>query len=596
MPLTFDPILGDLRTKDAVKNPTAGNIVILNAKGLPVDSGSKLSDFSAAGHKHPMTDVNGLPEALAAKAARAIGSTAGNIAIFDADGNPIDSGEKTSDFAPKNHTHDDYLTQRDIADKQDKTDNSLLTTAKNIVGAINELWSKFADYLKGIQQITYAQLVTLRNNSGLMPGQWYRITDFITTCANDDEARSAGHPFDLLVVATSTNTLAEEAKVVKSSRDNNNYFAGAKLEAWKVWYCLDNDTTRFKWADDEHGTGVIWRMIDEWGNDCPYDFKNMQFKRYAIDDITSTKLTADALTNLQAALCYDQNGGKHFATKDIYGSWVPCDVDGTSYDIDEDNYGWYYTFHGLSSDDGETILAGYDMSTHHFRMTDECIQYQEDDGCGINNEDECHDNIIKPAFLEYDQDDEYYKGRRVLNNIVFINGLSYCYYNEDDDYWEYTTSSCYGNVFGVECKNNTFGNSCGSNTFGNGCSSNTFGNSCGSNTFGNYCHHNTFGNGCQYNTFGNNCYSNTFGNDCYNNTFGNYVRYLTVFDGVQYVSVTGGSSDYSYVQNAQILNGTCGSGSNNLLPIAFAENKNYAQLAGLNSSGILKIWVPADAA
>ena len=683
---------------DKVSGATAGNFAALDANGNPTDSGKKASDFATAAQGAKADTALQAHQDISGKADKVSGATAGNFAALDANGNPTDSGKKAADFATaaQGAKADTALqSHQDISGKQDKTDNTLLTTAKTIVGAINELWNKFTDYLKGIQQITYAQLVTLRNNSGLMPGQWYRITDFITTCANDDEARSAGHPFDLLVVATSTNTLAEEAKVVKSSRDNNNYFAGAKLEAWKVWYCLDNDTTRFKWADDEHGTGVIWRMIDEWGNDCPYDFKNMQFKRYAIDDITSTKLTADALTNLQAALCYDQNGGKHFATKDIYGSWVPCDVDGTSYDIDEDNYGWYYTFHGLSSDDGETILAGYDMSTHHFRMTDECIQYQEDDGCGINNEDECHDNIIKPAFWEYDQDDEYYKGRRVLNNIVFINGLSYCYYNEDDDYWEYTTSSCYGNVFGVECKNNTFGNyfqvntfgnncggntfgnycyyntfgnyfswntfgnSCQYNTFGNYCYRNTFGNNCYSNTFGNdcyyntfgnndcgntfgnYCHHNTFGNGCSSNTFGNDCYNNTFGNGCYyntfgnscgsntfgndcynntfwnycyyntfgngcnnntfanwcyNNTFGNYVRYLTVFDGVQYVSVTGGSSDYSYVQNAQILNGTCGSGSNNLLPIAFAENKNYAQLAGLNSSGILKIWVPADAA
>ena len=399
-------------------------------------------------------------------------------------------------------------------------------------------------------------------------------------------------------------------------------------------------------------------MIDEWGNDCPYDFKNVQFKRYAILGITSSKLTEDAISYLQSALCYDQNGGRCFATKDVYGNWVPLDVDGTSYEIDETLFEWYYTFHSLSSHDGETIMDSYDMSTRPFKILDECIKYYKEDDCGMDSKDECHDNIIKPAYQEYDQDDEYFKGRLVLNNIVFLNGLSYCYYNDIDEYWEYCSGYCYGNVFGVECKNNTFGNNCYYNTFGNGCCSNTFGNDCYRNTFGNNCYYNTFGNNChdntfgnnfQVNTFGNNCYdntfgngcgsntfgsncwgntfgnyfqtntfgndccwntfgnycsyntfgndfwNNTFGNDCYWNTFGNNVRYLTVHDGVQCVAVTGGSNN-SYVQCAQILNGTRGQDSNNRLQISFQSNVNYCQFAGQNSSGILKIWVPADTA
>ena len=656
--------------------------------------------------------------------------------------------------ADLNHEHEGYLRLQDIVGKQDKEDASLNTNSRTIVGAINELWdklnelwNKLADYLKGIQHVTHEQLVTLRNNAELKPGQCYRITDYLTTVANDPEARSAGHPFDLLVVATDVDTLSEEARVIKSLRkdmtparfyspsmgawfvrdetndgiyngeqlyawrsageyaftkklipednadvfvafdtdgngwgtlysietlenfneigedlgdviNSNEYFADANLNAWKVWYCLDNDDTRYKWADTENGKGVIWRMIDEWGNDCPYDFKNVQFKRYAILGITSSKLTEDAISYLQSALCYDQNGGRCFATKDVYGNWVPLDVDGTSYEIDETLFEWYYTFHSLSSHDGETIMDSYDMSTRPFKILDECIKYYEEDDCGMDSKDECHDNIIKPAYQEYDQDDEYFKGRLVLNNIVFLNGLSYCYYNDIDEYWEYCSGYCYGNVFGVECKNNTFGNYCSyntfgnncwgntfgnyfqtntfgnncydntfgnncyyntfgndfwNNTFGNGCGSNTFGNGCGSNTFGNDCCWNTFGNDCYWNTFGNDCYRNTFGNYCYNNTFGNNcfdntfgnsfqvntfgnnVRYLTVHNGVQCVAVTGGSNN-SYVQYAQILNGTHGQDSNNRLQISFQSNVNYCQFAGQNSSGILKIWVPADAA
>ena len=135
------------------------------------------------------------------------------------------------------------------------------------------------------------------------------------------------------------------------------YFQNSNLSAWKVWYCLDNDKSRFAWADDSvdeggpasitvhnnkagdlvairneeedienfyawtnvdlgnfftdtltptvednvynqlgeissswsiasytpahegtglpNGRGVIYRLIDEWNNDCPYDFKNI---------------------------------------------------------------------------------------------------------------------------------------------------------------------------------------------------------------------------------------------------------------------------------------------------------------------------------
>lgn len=51
-------------------------------------------------------------------------------------------------YAASDHNHDGvYLKQhQDISGKQDKTDNTLPTTAKTIVGAITELLNKFANY------------------------------------------------------------------------------------------------------------------------------------------------------------------------------------------------------------------------------------------------------------------------------------------------------------------------------------------------------------------------------------------------------------------------------------------------------------------
>ena len=607
--------------------------------------------YAYTGHKHQMSDVEGLPAALDDKqdktdnslpttsktiigAITELWNKFANYALANHNHNGV--YQPAGNYAASDHTHSQYLTQhQDISGKQDKTDNSLLTTVKTIVGAINELWNKFADYLKGIQHVTYAQLVTLRNNSGLVAGQWYRITDYMTTVANDTEARSAGHPFDLLVMATSSNTLSEEAKAIKSSRDSNGYFTDANLNAWKVWYCLDNDTTRFQWADTENGKGVIWRMIDEWQNDCPYDFKNVQFKRYCV---------------------YDDS--PHGELEALDGQYYGYNGDMNNVHIDdEDDFVWAYTF---------TLIDENDDYVDYSIKKEGALDTETDWGY-LNQfkKGRCEYNRIRHSYTAVTIDDQCYR-TLMLNNIVLIstisedNGLSgemqlnefgtgnynmtvkdnpeknvfgnKCYNNIVGSYantfgngFQYNTfgngcwyntfgNNCYYNTFGNYCYNNTFGNGCSDNTFGNGfqyntfgngfqyntfgndCNSNTFGNGCWYNTFGNGCSRNTFGNGCGGNTFGNYFSWNTFGNYCYNNTFGNNCRYITVHNGVRYVEVLGGNTDSAYVQNTQILNGTHGSDSSNRLQISFQQNADYCQYAGLNSSGNLRIWTPADAA
>ena len=562
---------------------------------------NKFADYALANHNH-----NGVYQPAGDYASRSHGHAIGAIeGLSDA----------LAGKAASNHNHDgvyqpvgNYLTQhQDISGKQDKTDNTLPTTSKTIVGAIAELWNKFTDYLKGIQHVTYAQLVTLRNNSGLVAGQWYRITDYMTTVANDTEARSAGHPFDLLVMATSSNTLSEEAKAIKSSRDSNGYFTDANLNAWKVWYSLDNDATRFQWADTENGKGVIWRMIDEWQNDCPYDFKNVQFKRYKATALSEV---------LEEAI-----DGQYYAYN---GDMMNVEIE------DEEDFVWAYTF----------TLIDENEDWVDYSIKKEGALDPESDWGYLNQfkKGRCEYNRIRHSYTAVTIDDECYR-TLMLNNIVLIStineecGLSgemqlnefgvgnynmtvkdnpeknvfgnKCYNNIVGSYGNTFGNDCYENTFGNGCYRNTFGNyfqcntfgnDCCYNTFGNGCWYNTFGNGCGGNTFGNDCGGNTFGNDCYNNTFGNNVHDNTFGNYCYSNTFGNNCRYLTVHNGVRYVEVLGGNTDSAYVQNAQILNGTHGSDSSNRLQISFQEDADYCQYAGLNSSGNLRIWTPADAA
>ena len=134
------------------------------------------------------------------------------------------------------------------------------------------------DFVRGsLESINYAGLKTLRDEGKLVPSRYYRITDFVTTVANNGNAQSAGHPFDLIVLAIAPNVLQEKCYAIQ--HEGNEYFKDCKLADWEVWYCLDNDTTKYAWADTTNGKGVIYRMIDEWQNDCPYDFKNIMFSR-----------------------------------------------------------------------------------------------------------------------------------------------------------------------------------------------------------------------------------------------------------------------------------------------------------------------------
>ena len=93
-----------------------------------------------------------------------------------------------------------------------------------------------------ILRITYESLKTLRDSSKLIPGQQYRIINYITTTTQEN-TKSAGHPFDIIVTALDECTLSEEAQAIQNNNDG--YFDSSNLSAWKLWYCLDNDTTRF---------------------------------------------------------------------------------------------------------------------------------------------------------------------------------------------------------------------------------------------------------------------------------------------------------------------------------------------------------------
>ena len=708
-------------------------------------------EYSAIDHAHDQyltehQDITG-------KADKAVGAVAGNLATLDANGNPTDSGKKGTDFAHAEHDHDEeysvidhthnqYLTEhQDISGKQDKTDSKLPTNDKTIVGAISEVDSNLKNHLaeyNGLSQLvmgleeqvhthvavdfpalknevdslkqqgggttpaidvslvvstTYAELKALRDTSGLSIGTWYRITDYDTTVYNNANARAAGHPFDVLVMATDVNQLSEDAKAVHSARDTEGYFAHANLAAWKLKYSLDNDTTKFAWASDggekwivtlpelgamdltpvstndstyegfpykfasnvqgmavevyfahlelqegeefipnviyiaamgqamtnqfpvteivhenqAPGKGVIWEMVDEYNNLCSYDFKNVQFKRSLIvatkEDPSEDECAfygkyvgqaMEELPVLPEGYAIDPNDSKYLYTYSVIAA--DGSVEDNSMGIDLTSAGMGIIHLCALNRMRENVNASsfaLDLNNNVFVAT--CNSADEMMNLivmGNTFGTLCMGNTFVNAAMENTFGNSC--GGNSFGNDCYRNSFgNSCYENSFGNYCSGNTCGNYfqDNSFGNNCGSNSFGNSCGGNSFGNNCGSNSFGNGCDGNSFGNYFYRNSFGNECYSNSFGNSCGGNSFGNGCNNNDILDNVRYITVFEGVQYVSI---GSTSGYVQYAQVLNGTSGSGSSSKLKIDFAVGKNYTQIAGKNSAGELKIWVPAD--
>lgn len=370
--------------------------------------------------------------------------------------------------------------------------------------------------------VNYLELKNLRDNGKLIPGQQYRITDYTTTTIQENTV-SAGHQFDIIVTANSNNTLSEIARACLHEGDT--YFSGnnANLSAWQIWYCLDNDTDRFEWADDTNGNGVIYRMIDEWGNDCPYDFKNIKFTKPIISETD----TPDS--KLYYTFCNYTVNGSIIKDASIYIN---------NYNVYNNVIKPYYV-NGKQSLN-RILFIGNNCDFYSNTFGDNCFNNKFGNHCNRNKfGDNCYsnafgDNCYSNTFgnvCESNKFDNNCSDNTFGNNCCVNTFGEWC----DDNTFG---NNCSGNIFGIgyngdlhsNCGGNTFGNwsmdnifgiGCCNNTFGNGCDTNTFGEHCDGNTFGDYCCGNTFGNDCYTNTFGNNCYSNIFGNDCNCNTFSN---------------------------------------------------------------------------
>lgn len=420
------------------------------------------------------------------------------------------------------------------------------------------------EFATSVIEKTWAELRAMKTSGELVPGQQYRITDYVATVAYDESegdlfpAKSAHHPFDLIVTADTASSLNEHARAARHVGDS--YFpASVKFEAWDVWYCLENANDKYNWAEAEHGTGrgVIYRLIDEFGNDCPYDFKGIVFHRYRFTNLVSDFIGESTMEDVSGSVLgyygYDPsdfvvvtNQGVELVKIEVSD---PNDVaerytfdtgDGTDASLGGENY--YVRFNKMKPAYENVFFLNNIVCVECVS----CFNNVFDENCQqmtfggeffnnvIRNEVSAIIGVMGVTSSEIGTRSGYIFlygsiccsfGEGCSNNVAINSSVSewgdyssenmVCEVSEGVTFGTYASGNVLRGgtrnvVFGTYCMNNEVGEDCGSIMFTSACS----GNKIGGNSFSI-----TFGRGCEGNKIGSDCSNVEFGAGCLNNTF-----------------------------------------------------------------------------
>lgn len=405
--------------------------------------------------------------------------------------------------------------------------------------------------------ISWRDLKKLKDNSKLVPLQLYKITDYETTTIQED-TRSAAHKFDIIVRADSEYLLREEVKIC--AKDGDDYYKNSHLDKWKVWYNIDNDSKKYRWIPG-NGKGVIFRMIDEFYNDCPYDFTNIQFK-----------LSKEFLKE-HSNWCNEVFG--YIPVEDIYlytFNWV--DENNNIIDLSQVGHLMYNDLGGVTGFHNNTISPCDDPSSPTIYKLS-------------------HNIFVSTKYWQ----DKYFYG--LFNNCL--------------------KSNCQYNLFGNECYYNILESNCKRNIFGNHCLSNILEADSHDNTFNSLSYANKLGYGCEFikltnsshNTFGPECSDIVSGMALHSNSFGSFCRHIkcgepfqnsikmmrfnSIDHNVRYVNIdTHSKFETGSIQNVKIRQGVGGEKDNYLkIEIPIVNQKYQLEIANTSDDQLI-MYCPGD--
>lgn len=293
-------------------------------------------------------------------------------------------------------------------------------------------------------------------------------------------------------------------------------------------------------------------MIDEWNNDCPYDFKNVKS--------VSGSYVVYTFTYIVNNVVYDASlDGK---TADCYNNTIKPYIDrATKIQNLPPKTGALINNSSVLNCHDNSI--GYSSTVKLSRGC--CYNIIGDNAASITLGSGCEKNIIG-------------------NNAVNIN----------------LGNSSSNNSIGNDDLQITMGIGCSRNIIRNNCNAITLGNSDYDNVFNNYCISIKLGDGCASNRFGNNCAQIYFADSasstqmlswCRNNTFDDYCAQLLFY------STDTSASTNNWLQNVHVHSGiTRGDGTMITIEVPdrnlpyetdyyFDENKNLVSYINNQSSG-----------
>lgn len=278
------------------------------------------------------------------------------------------------------------------------------------------------------------------------------------------------------------------------------------------------------------GWGVIYYMKDEFGNECPYDFKNITYKgsSSAYDVVEDEWKGGDF--GLKADTYYPTFANTSLMTYYQWGqtyglarnSSIDTTVGGTNYygyACDRTPNAWntpdfYVTDAVISS---SSIMYSIDGGAVSQISKGGSLTIKKSLDASLNGD--AKGNVIEEGTTE-DVLGEWQGKARALSYNILISKTAYNTFGKGS-YSNLLVEGCIRNIFGNKCINNILSKDCQDNVFGAGCYNNFLGEHSIKNYFDVECSNNKLLYYTSYNRFEAVCTSNSLGSESNGNTFVN---------------------------------------------------------------------------
>ena len=341
----------------------------------------------------------------------------------------------------------------------------------------------------GLIEVTYAELVNLKNTSSLVKGQNYLLTDYMTTYEQPVTgiSKSSDVIEPLIITATDIDKLHNVCKSTLYPQDI-------------VYYEITGDIGNY-YGTEGFTKGKIYRRIDTLrNNDIGTDWRHVKYDRDGVD-----KLLFEDYND-----CYNNVIKTYNLFNSVVGNYFAGNTIG-------------YNFYG------NTIGDNFSINTIG------------NDVYGNTIGDNFYSNTIGNGFISNTIGNDVH-GNTIGDNFSINTIGNYVYGNT-------IGNDVYGNTIGNDVYGNTIGNDVYGNTIGDNFSSNTIGNGFISNTIGNAVDGNTIGNDVYGNTIGDNFYSNTIG-DSFRDSGNPTIPFLS--KNTEFRSDIAGLNSTTEIQNENI--------------------------------------------